>query len=114
MSDDNKTIDNGASQVIRKSIIVQPVDMGTSVDERVYSVNDLPELVSMGETDKVLEILKSQRTAIVMHPTKSRAAKRRELKDLQDLGWSAYREFGREISKQEWKAELRLMYLGNN
>tara|TARA_R100000234_G_scaffold114013_2_gene88868 strand:- start:255 stop:596 length:342 start_codon:yes stop_codon:yes gene_type:complete len=113
MDESNESVDNGA-KIISKAINVQPVDMGDTLDDRVYTINDLPELVSQGESEKVLEILKAQRTATVMSPTKSKAAKRRELKDLQDLAWSAYREFGREISRQEWKSEIRLMFLGNN
>ena len=118
MDESNKGVDNSkladAMEIISKAINVQPVNMSQTRDDRVYTINDLPELVAQGESEKVLEILKAQRTATVMSPTKSKAAKRRELRELQDLAWSAYREFGREISRQEWKSEIKLMFLGNN
>ena len=101
---------------VLKTVLTRGVDTtpGDLENEVVHTIKDLPTLVKQGEHYIALEFIVTQRVYLKMHQSMSKPAKKRALKELQSMGWDAFREFGREVSKRQWRNELSLCYVSNS
>tara|TARA_Y100000593_G_C4197290_1_gene279964 strand:+ start:377 stop:742 length:366 start_codon:yes stop_codon:yes gene_type:complete len=99
---------------IRSGKNVKAVGVKTTTDDRIYTINDLPELIIGEEIDIITDIFQAERHRIKFG-TQSKGTKKREMEDLRNMLWDTYYELGKRVWPMKEVGKIsRLCYIGNS
>jgi len=112
--EDNSTHDGKGIIHESKPVRTQGVDPKITKDDRVYTIDDVQELVADEDIDTLMEVFTTQRQYIKLHPTMKKSMKKKGLDDLRNMIWDVTRELGRAFPMREARQLTRLCYLSGN
>ena len=93
---------------------VKAVGLQVKTDNRIYTINDLPELIIGEEIDVITDIFQAERHRIKFG-TQSKGQKKKQMEDLRNMLWDTYYELGKRVWPMKEVSQIsRLCYIGNN
>ena len=115
IGDSNTRPDAGkSSEGIKSGRKVKAVGLQVKTDNRIYTINDLPELIIGEDIELITDIFQAERHRIKFG-TQSKGQKKKQMDDLRNLVWDTYYELGKRVwPMKEVAAISRLCYIGNN
>ena len=117
LSNDSNVSTEGYSkgnEGIKSGKNVKAVGLQVKTDNRIYTINDLPELIIGEDIELITDIFQAERHRIKFG-TQSKGQKKKQMDDLRYLVWDTYYELGKRVwPMKEVAAISRLCYIGNN